>query len=297
MVFVADLPWLQRVTAGLASPGGREEGWERSAGASREAHGALAEWPAFNMADAMEQGLARGVTTRFTEATFSGVQREFVVCRSDDMLEYTLIDASERPWLFAKACEEKKRVDIFIAGDDADSVESTPAFELVYSEDTLYWELRAFDCEKCAYQRPIPSLHDKGTHAPLGARTLLRVFQESTPIGECRAMCMDVDVPSSASDWCPCCCRQKGPGKLTEPIRFLSRRPRWSRSRKSLTMSFVGRCHKASAKNFQLLRETERGEMSMSFGKMGPGLFCLDFKPPFGAVQAFATALSTMHWI
>lgn len=70
---------------------------------------------------------------------------------------------------------------------------------------------------------------------------------------------------------------------------------------KSLTLEFKGRCNVASAKNFQLAMGKEAADaklhdIAIQFGKMGPDLFCLDFRAPLGTVQAFALALTTVNW-
>lgn len=63
-----------------------------------------------------------------------------------------------------------------------------------------------------------------------------------------------------------------------------------------LTLEFPStRKMMSSRKNFLLVSDkTKRGIIQM--GKMGPGLYSLDFRFPVAPVQAFATMLSTFDW-
>jgi len=114
------------------------------------------------------------------------------------------------------------------------------------------------------------------------------------------ALCMDADVPTPLPDeqdrsavWCSVCSSQHVEDASTV-FELTSRRPTWNSAQRTLTLNFDGRCNRASSKNFQL--QAEDGERKLLFGKIGEHLFVLDYKSPFGMVQAFAATLTASYW-
>merc|ERR550514_1788918 len=112
-------------------------------------------------------------------------------------------------------------------------------------------------------------------------------------------MTMEVDVPALSADdtpavWCEHCSGER------PQLSLVSKRPRWSASRKSLTLDFRGRCSKASAKNVQLqlggASNEKTREPELLFGKTGDNTFVLDYRRPLSMAQAFAIALSVNGW-
>lgn len=91
---------------------------------------------------------------------------------------------------------------------------------------------------------------------------------------------------------------------------FRSKAPRWSAVRKTWWLNFGGRVTVPSVRNFQLIGMSKlpspepAGFMDPDFedpsvllqsGKVGKGLYTLDYKAPFSAFEAFAIVLSNME--
>lgn len=120
-------------------------------------------------------------------------------------------------------------------------------------------------------------------------------------VGGGKAYCMDVMLPRMqdgailSSEPCTAC-QEAGLVTSTQWTKELtSRRPKWNIERRTLTLNFRGRVSKPSSKNFQL-ESPETQEPKLLFGKVDEGKFVLDFSPPLGMMQAFASALTTLHW-
>jgi hypothetical protein len=260
------------------------------------------QWCAFEFADLMEQGIAPGLTSSFAEPLENPTaeNRLRVERRSGNKREYVLLAQDGEPLLLARANSAGDQYDIFIAraGEQTQSslVVSAlgPAFVLVAKNSKLReWTLHSTRCERCTY---------RGRRA-CGQRELAKVVHYMEPVGEGQALCMDVDVPAPLSSdqggsavWCSVCGEaDQGEALVTT---LTSRRPRWSPKQRTLTLDFRGRCSVASSKNFQLeaLGENQNPDCKLLFGKVGDNKFVLDYKSPFGPVQAFATALTASHW-
>lgn len=254
------------------------------------------KWNAFEFADKMEQGLAPGLTASFVEplqGERENSEQRLRVRRSDNQREYLLMDKGEKPLLLAVTDAAGLRFDIYIARPGQPPSALGPAFQLESNGSAKSsWTLQSLRCEGC-----------EARHRPSsGIRQLGHVRQYTEPLGEGQALCMDVDLPAPLSSsgsvvWCPACSHQQG---NQESVTVTSRRPKWNERYKTLTLNFYGRCTVASSKNFQLVMPEEDhasiDSMKLLFGKIGTHLFVLDYKRPFGMVQAFGVALTSCHW-
>mmetsp|Transcript_66548 Transcript_66548/g.159061 ORF Transcript_66548/g.159061 Transcript_66548/m.159061 type:complete len:380 (-) Transcript_66548:289-1428(-) len=84
-----------------------------------------------------------------------------------------------------------------------------------------------------------------------------------------------------------------------EPVQFCSKLPLWDDVVQSLVLNFEARIVASSARNFMLRRSEEpndSSEIMFQHAKMSKGSYCLDYKYPLNAVQAFAIALSSERW-
>eukprot|EP00746_Dinoflagellata_sp_MGD_P004999 gnl/MRDRNA2_/MRDRNA2_109672_c0_seq1.p1 gnl/MRDRNA2_/MRDRNA2_109672_c0~~gnl/MRDRNA2_/MRDRNA2_109672_c0_seq1.p1 ORF type:complete len:318 (+),score=71.99 gnl/MRDRNA2_/MRDRNA2_109672_c0_seq1:101-1054(+) len=265
------------------------------------------EYRAFELADAMEQGLAKELTTAFIKAPAPPTKEKKVetllVHRSDDRAEHVLTSMDGEPLLIAKGLKggDPSRIDIFVPTGGDPPVALGPAFTLAmddYCDDT--WTLTAERCECCEYLPPAKACYC----GKQGRRELAHIRHFRETIGGGSAMCMEVDLPalrhdSSPEIWCTRTGTCNDPNR--EIVTLESRRPRWNSKLSSLVMSFWGRCSCASAKNFQLqtfgaTRTDKEQDVELLFGKTGPNAFVLDYRRPLGMVQAFAVALSTASW-
>ena len=70
--------------------------------------------------------------------------------------------------------------------------------------------------------------------------------------------------------------------------------PRWDKKIGSYALPFYGRVKLASAKNFQLITADDPNTIYLIFGKIKKDVFCLDFRPPLTAVDAFAVAIASL---
>jgi len=256
------------------------------------------QWRTFELADAMEQGLARELTTHFSEPARNaeGEHKRLIVSRDQNSREFVLMSEQREPLLLARLVAEDRnssrgRFDFFVASDGDPPCAIGPAFRMeTAANDKNQWVLRSLRCEHCEF---------KATRTA-GERELLTVCAYREQIGPSQAMCMDVSIPKVFEDsrnavWCSAC---GGPESSWESMRLISRRPKWHPKHRSLTLDFFGRCHLASTKNIQIKEEyvvcgNDYSKVSLLFGKIEPDAFVLEFKAPLGSVQAFAIALAS----
>lgn len=246
---------------------------------------------AFEFADQMEQGLAPGLTSTFV-APFEGDEERLHVQRSTNRKEYLLMTPSGEPLLLAVADASGQRFDIYITGPGRPVSALGPAFLLRSQHASCSdWTLESVRCDRC---------ESRGSRS-CGSRQLARLRHYVETVGEGKALCMDVDIPtpspnerSGSAVWCSLCADQNGEEESLA-VELSTRRPRWSQHHRSLMLGFDGRCNLSSSKNFQLELPVD-GERKLLFGKIGDHLFVLDYKKPFGMVQAFAAALTASHW-
>lgn len=255
------------------------------------------QWCAFEFADQMEQGVAPGLTSAFVEPLEGPeiAEERLRVSRSSNRREYLLTRQSGEPLLLAVQSAQGKLFDIYIASAGEPPVALGPAFSLQARGSSLNdWSLCSTRCEHCA---------NRGRRQ-YGKRELARMRHYTEDVGEGKALCMDVHLPEPLDSdqgrnaiWCAVCCGV-GQDKASSAT-LSSRRPRWNTKMRTLTLDFRGRVSLASSKNFQLEVPGENassGSVKLLYGKAGDNQFVLDVKRPFGIVQAFATALTTVNW-
>lgn len=255
----------------------------------------------FELADVMEQGLARELTTSFiTPPPKHAPSQHLRVHRSQDRAEHVLASEEGLPLLTARGQRDSGRVDFYVPLGGDPPVHMGPAFTLACHNDgdseEQRWTLTSDRCEGCEY---LPQ-----ARACCGGcrREVAHIRHRRERIGQGQVMCMEVDVPALRADGTPSVWCSRAGGEWSK-VALESRRPTWSQRIKSLTLDFYGRCTKASAKNFQLqLAGTQsvprhrKQESEMLFGKIDEDEFVLDYRHPLGMAQAFAVALSTKDW-
>lgn len=283
-----------------------------------------APWRSFELADVMEEGLAREVTTSYiAPRPNDDEETRLVVERSEDRMMYVLKSEQDEPVLLAKVSKSTGGVDMYIPTGGDPPLALGPAFTLARTEDSeKAWVLTSNRCECCQYLSP-----NKGVDCcRVCKRDLMYVRQAPEELRGCLVMDVKVDMPALRPDGTPevWCHRLRASGlpesayAVPAPgaaaaaageargIRLVSRKPRWSPKLKSLVQDFYGRCACASAKNLQM--EVQDSQMQgrskhktlakphLLHGKLGENTFVLHYKHPLGMAQAFAIALTTKDW-
>jgi len=70
--------------------------------------------------------------------------------------------------------------------------------------------------------------------------------------------------------------------------------PKWDAKLHSYSLPFFGRVKMSSAKNFQIVQPPDMENILLMFGKVKTDVFALDFRHPFGILEAFTVALASM---
>ncbi|CAE8594940.1 unnamed protein product [Polarella glacialis] len=234
-------------------------------------------FPILRCSERTKQLLSKEIAVRFSNRAKPLVKRE-----------YLLSTESGEALLMAATCADGLGFEMFITCGGEPPKALGPAFSLRCNAQRDQWSLCSVRCEKC----------ETLGKRQLGTRELARVNHYCETVGDGNAFCMDVEMPEiledgSCSVICPVCA---GPDADVGGQVLSSRRPKWNARQKTLTLDFRGRCSMASAKNFQLEAENDASKCTLLFGKIASNKFVLDFKHPFGMVQAFAAALTATHW-
>jgi hypothetical protein len=244
------------------------------------------QWCAFEYADLMEQGLSGGIASSFLEVP----EKEMRLCveRSPDRKQFLLTSSNGANLLIARANDNSESFSIFVTGDGEPPRALGPAFTLVPSKSKDRWNLHATVCDKC---------ESRGKRI-CGSREIASIVHYREEVGQGQICCMDLEIPALSEEgiadvWCPLC---NGHGADQQCLELTTRKPTWNARRKSLSLDFFGRCHLASAKNFQLELVGKPEKVKLLFGKVGPNQFVLDYNRPLSMVQAFAAAVSTTVW-
>lgn len=246
----------------------------------------------------MEQGIAPGLTSEFVQPLDASENDErLLVCCSENSKDFLLMNSNEVPLLYATVDSTGEKFDIYITepGDPPSAL--GPAFSLrSLNSKRDEWSLESAKCERCQ------SLGRRSC----GVRELMRISHYVEYIGDGKACCMDVQMPAPESDgqgdgvvWCSACSSQQ-PRSASCVAALTTRRPKWLPRKKALTMNFYDRVTMSSTMNFMLDVDGEQDPneqtMKLLFGKVGQNLYALDYRRPFGMVQAFAAALSSAYW-
>lgn len=296
-----ELAWYRQLgrLAGLGASRVKPEGGHtRLQRYSREE--AKSEGHAFELADAMEQGLAQELTACFTTAR---AQEEPMRCltvdRSMDKTEHVLKGEQGEPLLVARGPTDGSCIDLYLPTGGDPPLAFGPAFKLIADDEQRdSWTLISERCEccesRCWYQ---PSA--RACDSQRCRQDLAYIRHGRVTVGRGMAQCMEVDLPTVRQDGTPAIWCTRSGGKK-DIWRLESRRPRWSRKLRTLTLDFRGRCSCASAKNIQLqtagVEWNDKDDSDLLFGKVDANSFALDFRHPLGAAQAFAIALTTKEW-
>lgn len=262
---------------------------------------------AFEIADTLEQGLAREIVTDFMHPLRrSSKLWRFHVVRSDDRLQYRLFSDEGDFLMFAQAFPDTRKVQFFLYNPSDKHREpsslfdpSRPAFTMNWNEARTDWRLVQEKCENCQFSPKHLSC------ACCGKQQVAFVKHSRTPIGDGIFNCMEAHVPGLYSDesrviWCP----KLGRGNLgIDPLyesyesqRLVTKKPVWNDEVESLVLDFKARSILSSAKNFQLSLGRKPEHVICQYGKIGTNTFSLDFRYPLSVIQAFATSLTTMFW-
>lgn len=277
------------------STGVKTEIWEDSDVEKRERE------RAFDIADSMEKGLAREVSTDLVyPLRRSSRLWRFHVLRSEDKLEHRLYSEEGEFLLFARTLPKELRVDFFLLNPSDDDYDAKrPAFTMSWNSSKTQWKLVKTQCELCQYR----SKHRSCDH--LGKQQLAHIEQTREPVGDGIFNCMGINIPGIFADgsrvvWCPAVGYDGSALAAAcdghEALCLDTKRPVWNEEVESLVLDFKGRSVSASAKNFQLALQSRPDQVICQFAKMGPGNFSLDFRFPLSVIQAFAISLSTMFW-
>lgn len=277
-ILTVDFAWLHQIARGKPHCG--------------EGH-PVGNWPAFDLADVMELGLSKELTSQYAAAPPEERTRQLTVTRSQETSEHVLLCENQLPLLMARPSasaedEPLSAIDIFVPCDGATPVALGPAFRLTHCEKTETFELCSLRCEHHEFK-------PAGDGRPAGGRRVLfRATQEGYKVGKGRLLKIEAVLPK-AGDVC-CNCGRAGEKRIeiNDGIVLPSMMPKYNKRTRGLTLNFGPRCTKAHIRNFQL--SGSEGDCVLMHGQTATGDFALDFKTPLGPVQAFALALTTTHW-
>jgi hypothetical protein len=259
---------------------------------------------AFEIADSVEQGIARETVTEFVRPLRrSSALWRFHVIRSEDKLEYRLFADDGDFLMYAKASLEAQRIDMYLYNPTQRGKRlfdaSRPAFTLSHNKDKTEWRLVQERCELCQFAPKHLSC------SCVGKQQVACISHTRKPIGDGIFNCMDIKVPGLHADstplaWCPLAghgdLAASSPETGPETQSLTTTQPTWNDEIESLVLNFKGRSILSSAKNFQLTLRQKPDHVVCQYGKIGPNTFSLDFKYPLSVVQAFGTSLSTLFW-
>jgi len=251
----------------------------------------------FELADYLESGTGPGLASRYAEPRRA--EQCFFVTVSEDAQEHTLTTQAGKRLLIARldpaTTGAGTTIGIFTAYGGQDACSPVPDFRLQSDASKGCWSLRVARCERC---------ESRGRRQQ-STRELARIRHHNEHIGESEAFCMDVELLEYAEGSPGGCCQVCGACPVGEVAELTSRRPWWDAANETLRLGFQGRCNVASERNFQLevpggdRRAPAKllfGEREHAINKVGKRMFALYHSEPLGTVQAFAAALSTMHW-
>jgi len=254
----------------------------------------------FELADHLESGTGPGLASQYAEPR--PAEQCFLVTVSEDAKEHILTTEDGKRLLIARldaaTTGAGTTIGIFTAYGGQDARSPVPDFRLQSDASKSSWSLCVARCERC---------ESRGRRQQ-STRELARIRHHNEHIGEGEAFCMDVKLPeyAEAPEGSPGgCCQVCGACPVGEVSEVTSRRPYWDARNETLRLGFQGRCNAASERNFQLeVPGSDRrapakllfGEREHAMNEVGKKLFALYHSEPLGTVQAFAAALSTVHW-
>lgn len=258
---------------------------------------------AFDIADELENGLAREIVTEFMHPLRRASRLwRFHVVRSEDKLQYRLFSDDGEFLMYARAALEAQKVEFFLYNptekEDKLYDAARPAFTMTWSKDKTEWRIVQERCEHCQFS---PKYLSCSCH---GKQQVAFIRHSKKPIGDGIFNSIEMHVPGLYSDgsrvvWCPLLGRgdlAEGPDGSHEAQRLVTRKPVWNDDVESLVLDFKGRNILSSAKNFQLALSQKPEHVICQYGKIGPSTFSLDFRYPLSVIQAFGASLTTLFW-
>lgn len=249
---------------------------------------------AYEIADALEGGLARELTLDFQHPLRrSSNLWKFKVVRSVDRTQYRLLSDAGDFLMFASVPRHARLISLFTYDPeerrDAQLFDpSRPGFTLTFDESNTQWELFEERCEHC---RCAP----RRQQCP-ARRRLVRVSHSRVEVGDGIFNCMDVQIPGVHDNGTHVInCAATGEDQVY-PQRLVAKPPKWNDKLDSLVLDFKGRNILSSAKNFQIAMSQCPEHVVCQYSKIGPDTFGLDFRYPLSVVQAFGISLTSIHW-
>mmetsp|Transcript_59613 Transcript_59613/g.129065 ORF Transcript_59613/g.129065 Transcript_59613/m.129065 type:complete len:295 (-) Transcript_59613:243-1127(-) len=257
---------------------------------------------AFEIADFVEQGLARELVSEFMQPLRrSSKLWRFQVIRSENKLEHRLYSDGGDFLMFARTCVEAQKIELFLYDPSVTTDRlydpSRPAFTMTFNKARTEWRIVQERCENCQF------LPKQTSCACLGKQQVALIRHSRLSVGEGIFNCMEVVIPGLYSDgsrvvWCPLL--QSGdlamPLEGYETQQLITKRPAWNDEVESLVLDFKGRRIVSSAKNFQISLRQKPEHVLCQYGKIGTNTFSLDFKYPLSVIQAFGASLTTTFW-
>ncbi|CAE8740580.1 unnamed protein product, partial [Polarella glacialis] len=283
---------------------GRSAGGGSERVASSSSGCADLEGRSFDIADCMEQGLARETGSDFTvPVRRSSKLWRFRVARSEDKLSARLMTDTGDFLMHAQIYLAEKRVGFYLydpLGRDKELFNtSSPAFSMSFNSARTDWRLVQERCDNCQFSPPHLSCNSRGKQQLAHIRHLRK------PVGDGVSNVMEVRIPGLYTDgscvvWCPMLGRTDlavvSDEANYETQQLVTKEPVWNEQVESLVLDFKGRNVLSSAKNFQLALRQKPQHCICQFGKIGPTNFGLDFRYPMNVIQAFGAAMSTIFW-
>jgi hypothetical protein len=234
---------------------------------------------AFDIADAMEMGLARELVTDFVSPLRrSGKLWKFKVHRSEDRLQYRLKGDDGSFLMYARSREDTQRVEFFLYDPLVDGSlfdSERPAFTMSRNYAKTEWRIvqEAHDNRSPKTCSPCVGRPDR--------REVALIRHTRRNIGSGVNYVMDISLPATDGN---------------EGQSLTTKAPEWNADVASLVLDFKGRRVLSSAKNFQLSPEDKPSHVACQFGKLGPNCFGLDFRFPLTVIQAFGISMTTICW-
>jgi len=242
----------------------------------------------FDIADAMERGVARELVTDFVQPLRQSRRLwKFHVKRSEDRRHYRLYCDDGEFLMHAKVSDDSRRVDfsLYDPRDDEGGLydPQRPAFEMTSNQSRSEWHLVKERCESCRYSAKQLSC---GRH---GKQEVAFIRHSRKEVGNGTNHCMDVFLEDDGHS-------ETMRGNGGEDLTLVSKMPSWNKEVDSLVLDFAGRQVQSSAKNFQLVPEQRPDYVACQYAKIGSNTFSLDFRYPLTVIQAFGISLTTIFW-
>eukprot|EP00927_Polykrikos_kofoidii_P041166 TRINITY_DN35089_c0_g1_i1.p1 TRINITY_DN35089_c0_g1~~TRINITY_DN35089_c0_g1_i1.p1 ORF type:complete len:280 (+),score=32.34 TRINITY_DN35089_c0_g1_i1:198-1037(+) len=241
----------------------------------------------FDIADAMEMGMARELVTDFVlPLRRSSRLWKFNVERFDSNRQYRLFSESGAFLMYARCKQGGRCVQFFLYDPREENSlfdPDRPAFTMSRNSAKTEWRI----VQEAGDDQSSPSpacMTPNGNMRNVDQREVAIIRHSRNEIGDGISNLMDVLL----------CGDGHAPH---EEHTLFTKVPEWNEQVQSLVLDFKGRSVLPSAKNFQLCRDDRPDRVVCQYGKLGPNSFGLDFKFPMTVIQAFGCALTTANWV